>query len=60
MAIPRAFRTADKLRRADLKEAIKLDAECGDDEAEAAINIAKSGKIIAVSVGQHGYTTLLP
>ena len=60
MAIPRAFRDAGKLRRADLRQRIKAEASCEDETAESAIEAAKKGGLIKISVGQHGYTRLKP
>lgn len=60
MAIPRAFSKADRFRRADLKQAVKDDTGFDDDVADLAIEVAKKGRVIDVSVGRHGYTTLMP
>jgi hypothetical protein len=60
MAIPRAFTDSNKMRRADLRQRIKADYGCGDEIAEKVIEAAKKGKLIEISVGQHGYTKLRP
>lgn len=60
MSIPRAFGNSDRMRRADLRLRIKAEANCNDDVAERAIEAAKKGRLIEISVGQHGYTKLRP
>jgi hypothetical protein len=60
MAIPRAFKDKDKMRRADLRDDVLSEAGCSEEVASSAIEEAKRGSLIEVSVGQHGYTTLIP
>lgn len=60
MSIPRAFRNSDRMRRADLRQRIKAETNCSDDVAEKAMEAAKKGRLIEISVGQHGYTKLRP
>lgn len=60
MSIPRAFRDSERMRRADLRQRIKAETDCDDDIAEKAIEAAKKGRLIEISVGQHGYTKLKP
>jgi hypothetical protein len=60
MSIPRAFVDAERMRRVDLKNRIIADTGCSDDIAERAIELAKKSRLIAISVGQHGYTELIP
>ena len=60
MEIPRALKDTSRMRRADLRQRIKAEANCDDEIAEKAIEGAKKGKLIEISVGQHGYTKLRP
>jgi hypothetical protein len=60
MAVPRAFNDSSRMRRADLRQRIKADTGCSDETAEKVIDAAKKGKLIGISVGQHGYSKLRP
>lgn len=60
MSIPRAFTSVEKLRRADLMYSVMQDSGCDQETADKAIEYAKKGKLIEISVGQYGYTTLIP
>ncbi len=48
------------MRRADLKNYIVAETDCEEETAEKGIDVAKKGRLIEISVGQHGYTTLIP
>lgn len=60
MSIPRAFVDSERIRRADLKNYILDETDCEEEMAEKAIDVAKKDRLIEISVGQHGYTTLIP
>jgi hypothetical protein len=49
MSIPRAFTDSVRMRRADLKQRIKADTDCGDETAEKVIDAAKRGSCPAFS-----------
>jgi hypothetical protein len=58
MSVPRAFADFTRMRRSDLRQRVKADSGYGDEIVDKAIDIAKRNKLIKISVGQHGYTTL--
>ena len=58
MSVPRAFADFTRMRRADLRQKVKAESGYGDEVVGKAIDIARRNKLIRISVGQHGYTTL--
>jgi hypothetical protein len=46
------------MRRVDLRQRVKAESGYGDQVVEKVIDIARRNKLIKISVGQHGYTTL--
>jgi hypothetical protein len=58
MALLRAFTDFGRMRRADLLQRITAELNCAHSIAEKALEVAKRNRLITISVGQHGYTTL--
>jgi hypothetical protein len=58
MSVPRVFADFTRIRRADLRQLVIAESGYGDQVVEKVIDIAKRNKLIKISVGQHGYTTL--